>query len=256
MKIKSHIALTLILAALPSQACEFCKVQIKADFISPWTTEARPWLIYGSGATLALALLKYDVGDKLKDSWSTRKPLGSTSHAGDVAGQVMPNALYALGMGIYFWSTNNEEAKSNSVAMVKATAYSGVVTQTLKLLTHEPRPDNNAEHSAYESFPSGHTTSAFAFSSTVIARHGFWPYGCAATALATFVGMSRINDNKHYLHDVVGGFTVGTAYGLGISYLEQSRMHEQKSAVDKSSRLNILPAYSDDLKGFVASYEF
>ena len=37
-------------------------------------------------------------------------------------------------------------------------------------------------------------------------------------ALAGTVALSRMNDNKHYLHDVVAGATIGTAYGLGIYF--------------------------------------
>lgn len=44
-----------------------------------------------------------------------------------------------------------------------------------------------------------------------------------AFTLAGFVAYSRINDNAHYLHDVVGGAVIGTGYGLGLHYLYKDK---------------------------------
>jgi hypothetical protein len=38
-----------------------------------------------------------------------------------------------------------------------------------------------------------------------------------AYSLAGFVAYSRMNDNQHWLHDVLAGATIGTSYGVGIS---------------------------------------
>lgn len=224
------------------------------EFKSPWTTDARAWLIYGSATTLALALLEDQIVDPTQEETVEDKPLGKISVYGDLAGQMIPNAVYAIGMGLHYWYTKNQSSSDSALAMLKASAYSGVVAQSLKFIVHEPRPNNNANSKSYESFPSGHTTSAFAFSSTVIAQHGFWPYGFLATTLASFSGFSRINDNKHYLHDVAGGITIGTAYGLGISYWQKNK--KDKTANSESSRWFIMPSYCDDIKGVLARYEF
>lgn len=62
------------------------------------------------------------------------------------------------------------------------------------------------------SFPSGHAINAFAAAS-VLERHlGFraaWP----TLALAGYVGMSRLHENRHYLSDVLVGAAVGTSIG-------------------------------------------
>jgi hypothetical protein len=52
-------------------------------------------------------------------------------------------------------------------------------------------------------------------------QHGIY-FGIPAYAMASFVGLSRINDNKHYLFDVLAGSLVGTMYGLSISHRDQN----------------------------------
>jgi membrane-associated phospholipid phosphatase len=62
----------------------------------------------------------------------------------------------------------------------------------------------------HASFPSGHTSTAFAFAAsmaTVYKNHRWVPpvsYG-----MATLVGLSRIYDNKHWATDVLAGAAVG-----------------------------------------------
>ena len=62
------------------------------------------------------------------------------------------------------------------------------------------------------SFPSGHAVNAFAAAS-VLERHlgarGAWP----TLVLATYVGASRLHENRHYLSDVLFGAAVGSSIG-------------------------------------------
>lgn len=208
------------------------------DFSSPVTTPAIS-LVAGSGATLLLYGFKYEIGDPLQDSWSTRKPLGSTSQFGDIMGQLVPNAIYTLGMAIDGWGYHNEKSKARSILMLKASAYSGVMSLGLKYVFREPRPNGSSDMA---SFPSGHATSAFAFAAVVGAEHE-WYWGVAAYSLATFVAASRINDNMHRLHDVVGGATIGLSYGLGLYY----RAHPDEKEKPSQTVFQILP--TDDMNG-------
>jgi undecaprenyl-diphosphatase len=59
----------------------------------------------------------------------------------------------------------------------------------------------------YEAFPSGHTTTIFAFA---VALGFLWPrLYRAALAVAIVVGLSRIVVGMHYPTDVIGGFACG-----------------------------------------------
>lgn len=215
------------------------------DFTSPVTTQAWVPLAAGSGATLLLYGFKYEVGDPLQDSWSTRKPLGSTSKYGDALGQWIPNLAYAAGMAIDGWGFDHKKSKGRTILMLKASVYSGVMSQALKYVFREPRPNGSSDMA---SFPSGHATTAFAFASVVGAEHE-WYWGALAYSMATFVAASRINDNMHRLHDVVGGATLGLSYGLGLYYRAHAGEAPEKPT---TSAYMVLP--TDRFDGALATY--
>lgn len=60
------------------------------------------------------------------------------------------------------------------------------------------------------SFPSGHTASAFA-SATVFQRHFGWKAGTPAFTMAALTACARVEDEKHYLSDVLFGAGIGLA---------------------------------------------
>ena len=127
------------------------------------------------------------------------------------------NGLYALGMlgaGLFSSAHKKSLYLGRSVLMVKSTLYSVFLTSALKYTVREPRPSNGNERN---SFPSGHSTTAFAFASVVGAEHE-WYWGALAYSLAGLVAFSRMNDNRHYIHDVVAGATIGMSYGLGLYF--------------------------------------
>lgn len=74
----------------------------------------------------------------------------------------------------------------------------------------------------YASFPSGHTTTAFAAASAVTAETSrWWPRSTwiIAPAMyggATMVGLSRMYNNKHWASDVALGALLGTLSGLKV----------------------------------------
>lgn len=62
------------------------------------------------------------------------------------------------------------------------------------------------------SFPSGHTSSSFAFATAVAANNK--KLGVAAYVLAALIGFSRIYLGVHYFTDVLAGAVLGVAYGI------------------------------------------
>ena len=87
------------------------------------------------------------------------------------------------------------------------------ITYSLKYIVRKPRPEGR-QH--FDSFPSGHTTSAFSGASFIQRRYG-WKYGKYAYLLASIVGLSRMEgpDGWHDIWDVLGG----AAVGIGSTYL-------------------------------------
>lgn len=221
------------------------------NFKSPVTTKAKYVLLGGAGLTASLLIFEDQIIDPVQNETIEHKPLGSTSKMGDLAGQGIPNAAYLVGMLSYGLLARNSESLQAASGMFQATAYSALVTTGLKYTVREQRPYN---HKLRNSFPSGHTTSAFAFASYVGCRHSL-PWGIAAYALATFVGYSRMNDNAHYLHDVVAGAAIGASYGIGVCLAENRRVseaEERKRQVNSSWYL--APARGGMMVGLNVNY--
>lgn len=192
----------------------------KEEISSPYSiSEAHPYFLTGLGITSLLVLNRDGVVEPFQRQVQ-KTPLfdEKTSQFGDLMGQLVPNILYMGGQYIHYKYTNNKRSLNRSILMLKASLYAGGTTTILKRIVNEERPDKGDRLS----FPSGHSTTAFAFASVVAMEHE-WYYGALAYSLASVVAMSRINDNVHYLHDVVFGATIGITYGVSLYYLQQKK---------------------------------
>ena len=85
------------------------------------------------------------------------------------------------------------------------------LTYSIKFSVGRSRPDGGGF-----SFPSGHTTSAFA-SATVLQRHFGWKVGVPAYAAAGYVAASRVQGKRHYLSDVMFGAALGIVAGRTVT---------------------------------------
>jgi membrane-associated phospholipid phosphatase len=118
---------------------------------------------------------------------------------------------------------------------LEAVALSGAITNVIKDVAGRARPYFTEDTLAsnfkfgrgfgngnFQSFPSGHTTAAFAAASAVTSEsQRWWPPGIwiVAPAMyggATLVGLSRMYNNKHWASDVVLGAGIGTFSGLKV----------------------------------------
>ena len=132
------------------------------------------------------------------------------------------DGIFALGFCAFLFYR-----KQKKLALLILAAYlsSGLVTQVLKNLIYAPRPRIYFEASQYlfhldnfgnsgggaSSFPSGHTTSAFAMA-TVLAIYSQKKYiSFLLLIAATLVGYSRIYLAQHFPADVVMGAFIGTS---------------------------------------------
>jgi membrane-associated phospholipid phosphatase len=96
--------------------------------------------------------------------------------------------------------------------LVRAQLLSQTIVQGVKFAVGRERPDSSNQ----QSFPSGHSASAFA-TATVLQRHLGWKVGVPAYAFAGFVATSRMASSKHYLSDVLLGAGVGIAAGRTVT---------------------------------------
>ena len=103
---------------------------------------------------------------------------------------------------------------------LKSYIATSATTYLLKITTHRLSPDG----SDYMSFPSGHTSSAFAGASFIHFRYGF-QYSIPMYLLASFTGYSRIYAKKHYIEDVI----VGAGIAIFNSWYFTSRYNKDYS---------------------------
>lgn len=210
---------TLTFAILTLIVSKSYASSIKQELTSPVTTSAAPYFWTGAAVTTTLLIFEDQVSDPSIKKTAHRKPLGDASTYGDLYGQVYPNAIYTLAMLGDSWLSERESSRSKAEHMFKSSVYAGLMATVIKYTAREPRPNNSKEKN---SFPSGHTTMAFAFA-TVVATEHEWYWGTLALGMAGLTGYSRMNDNRHFLHDVAAGMTIGVSYGLGIHYTQKGQ---------------------------------
>ena len=102
---------------------------------------------------------------------------------------------------------------------IEASVLTAIITGAIKPVVGRVRPAASENRTAFEpgssnySFPSGHSTEAFAVASVVAARSSGWVVPTLAYAAATLVAFDRVNDRAHFPSDVVAGAAIGVAVG-------------------------------------------
>ncbi|HEU4725438.1 MAG TPA: phosphatase PAP2 family protein [Candidatus Eisenbacteria bacterium] len=114
-----------------------------------------------------------------------------------------------LGTG---YLANDRGLKQTGSEMFRSLAYSTLAVTALKVAIHRKRPNGGAY-----SFPSGHTTTAFAMAPVLASRLGP-SAGIPAFILAGATGIGRMEDHKHYLSDVVFGAALGLSIGMAVTH--------------------------------------
>lgn len=248
IKALSLIGFVCLISQRGIQADEIFKAsRMASDFTSPVTNSIpRTVFLSGAGLTILLAITKKNVAEPFRNDLRKNSLVTQLRPLGDLGGSGIANAAYAVGMlGDYFIG-GSRKSLANATLMSEATFYSSAIAYALKKTTNEPRPDKPLE---MDSFPSGSSTLAFSFASYVGARHSIW-WGAGAYTLATLTAMSRLNRNRHYVHDVTAGATLGAAYGLGVYfqnfYRRSTKVSEDKQDITKPQILAWLD--SDGLK--------
>ncbi len=210
----------------------------KEDVISPWTNAtAQKVLIIGTSLTLVAVFQKDMISKDLRED----KPLCcNLTKPGNVFMQILPNAVYSLAMGLNFYLfKKDDDSKRRAIGMAKATLYSGLLADIIKPIVNEKRPNGGNS-----SFPSGHTTTAFAFAAFVASEHSL-SFGLPAYAMATYVGICRMQDHYHYFLDVLAGATIGISYGIALA-------QNSKSGGSGPSAFIVTP--TEELKGLSFKY--
>jgi membrane-associated phospholipid phosphatase len=165
------------------------------------------WVSIGTGATAAVHPADKDVTPDLVNASWAHKVFG----VGAVLGQSY--TLMAAATTIYVTGrvTDNRRYSHMGSDLIQSLGVAEALTQVMKVSVGRQRPDGTSN-----SFPSGHAADTFAFA-TAIERHYSWKFAGPAYAFASYVAISRLHDNRHYLSDVVAGAAVGVIAGRTVT---------------------------------------
>ncbi|HKO79682.1 MAG TPA: phosphatase PAP2 family protein [Chitinophagaceae bacterium] len=128
---------------------------------------------------------------------------------------------------------------------------SGIVF-SVKNISHELRPDA----SDYYSFPSGHTAASFVGAEFLRQEYkdvSPW-YGVAGYAMATTTAYLRMQNNKHWLSDVVAGAGIGIA-STKLAYWLYPKL-QRKLFKDKPMKTIAMPSFQNGTIGIGLVHKF
>jgi len=121
--------------------------------------------------------------------------------------------LLATSITVYAVGRARDQPKVSHTGMdlIQALIVSEGLVQSVKFATQRERPDGTPR-----SFPSGHASDTFAVA-TALERHLGWKGAAPAYIVASYVAISRLPANRHWLSDVVFGSSVGIIAGRTVT---------------------------------------
>jgi membrane-associated phospholipid phosphatase len=218
------------------------------------------WLLGGGAAVSAVSLLlldprKQDVPPEGLDRDEIRLDWDRNSIDDPNTSALWASDLTLLGSlahpTVLTWTTHGSESRVSSLRntwliQAESIALAGGAMTLLKVATSRPRPytylpeSERPDHHSYDvtdgdafmSFPSGHTTMAWASSMSGMAvlaeRRPDLPAsvhfasGALGGGLATATALLRTEAGRHFPTDVVTGALLGSASGIGVTLLHRS----------------------------------
>lgn len=220
---------------------------------SPLRWERQDWLLAGGLTGLIAGVSILDGNTKTEAQEGRTKNLDQFTKQAQRFGAEYSFLLLGGFEAYGYWA---KDAKAKAVAMDGITASiiaTGIITPVLKFAVGRVRPAHATStfefrpFSGSESFPSGHTTQAFAVASVIAAHYDQWWVQGAAYGLAGMVGYSRIEQNAHFTSDVVAGAIIGTVVGRAIVH-----RHDQL----KPGAFALSPYFGAHAQGLMFQKEF
>jgi len=184
---------------------------------SPSRWDKSDWIMAGSVAvgTGFFVGLDEEIRDVFEDNRSSTtddfanlfEPFGN--------GLVTIPALAAFYVFGYY--DENDKAKRTALIATESFLITGLYTTILKVSMGRHRPSAGASSTSFDgfttdqkSFPSGHTSTAFAIATVIANKYEETPYiKPISYGIASLTGLSRINDEKHWASDVFFGAALG-----------------------------------------------
>lgn len=210
---------------------------LKQAFTKPFHMTGKDWKIFGGFLLVegAVALLDEPVQRQAIIIMNHNPHLrGVSTYVTNFGGTYEVYTLATL--GAYGFIFKNEKVKTTTLLATQAYITGAALESVLKFLSGRQRPNyydpNSHEtepkfHGPFanvgtdaagnrlnSSFPSGHTTVAFAAATVFAMEYHNHPWiPILAYSAASLIGVSRITENKHWATDVVAGAAIGYLTG-------------------------------------------
>ena len=168
-------------------------------------------LAVGAAATISASAFDSRTKSLLQGACETCGSTGAT--AGGAAMVPLVGAMFVAGR-----FAPQGRFRSATYDFAQAMIVNGAYTSILKYSVQRTRPDTSNNLS----FPSGHSSTAFSLAAVADHHYG-WKIGVPAYVLASGIGLSRIEKDKHYLSDVLAGATIGIIVGRTVARLDGER---------------------------------
>jgi membrane-associated phospholipid phosphatase len=189
---------------------------IKLYFTAPVRWDQDDWLFFGG--TVAATLVAHHYDEDVRSHFLKANPNVASDTSTHDAQDAVPAAIALVGTGLFAAVTQSYDGKSEAWAMVEATALSSITGYGIKWITGRERPNETADPNSWraggDSFPSLHTTAAFAIG-TVLAESGSddvrWIRRVVGYGVGAYTGYARLKHNRHWLSDTVAGASLGIA---------------------------------------------
>ena len=163
---------------------------------------------------------------------------------------------YAPAIAVYGLNALGIKGKNNfrdrTIIYGLSTVISSAIVIPLKNITKVQRPDG----SGFNSFPSGHTTTAFAAAEFMRQEYkdvSPW-YGITGYAAATATAVLRLYNNKHWVSDVVAGAGFGIL-STKLAYWIYPSI-KRNFFKDKPMNTMVMPFYQNGGGGLAMIYNF
>jgi membrane-associated phospholipid phosphatase len=191
--------------------------------LAPRHWDGADWLKFG-GAAAAVLATGLVLDERLREA-SQRSRTPSRDDAASAIICFGSTCSWAVlgGFAVVGFVGKNRAAMNVAVdGMLASGIATGIVAPVSKFVVGRSRPntgegpDNFHPFSSDASFPSGHTTQAFAVASVVSAHDRRLWVRVVAYGLAGSVGFARIHEDAHWTSDVLAGAILGTAVGNAV----------------------------------------
>lgn len=137
----------------------------------------------------------------------------------------------------YGFIKKDKNIQYNGYELLISTGLNIGITTLIKNAVNRTRPADRYPADVFvnspthgQSFPSGHTSEAFAVATTLTLQYKKWYVAVPAYLWAGGVGYSRMYLGKHYPSDVIGGAVVGAGSSY-LSHLISNRLFRYKKKI-------------------------